>query len=76
MLKVGDIMKNPFKKPNIKIQFYDDAYFGFNDAKSGYYDKWYRYNRKDEGKRYDDGVQEAIKQGAIVGHFIEEPLCN
>jgi uncharacterized protein with NRDE domain len=66
-------MANPFSKPNIQTQTYDDAYFGYNDAMSGYYDKWYRYNRKDSGKRYDDGIQAAIKQGAVILHFIEEP---
>ena len=64
-------MRNPFKKPNIKTQHYDDAYWGFKDASVGYYDKWYRYNRSDNGRRYDEGVQEAIKQGAVVLHFIE-----
>lgn len=64
-------MENPFKKPNVQKQEYDDAYFGFKDAVSGYYDKWYRYNRKDNGKRYDEGVQAALKSGAIIEHFIE-----
>ena len=68
-------MKNPFKKPNVKEQFYDDAYFGFKDASAGYYDKWYRYNRKDEGSRYDFGVKAALDQGAVLEHFIEEPAA-
>lgn len=63
-------MKNPFKKPSIKKGTYDDAYFGFKDAKGGYYDKWYRYNRKDDGRRYDEGVKEAIRQGAVIEHYI------
>lgn len=67
-------MRNPFKKPSIRKQFYDDAYFGFKDAEAGYYDKWYRYNRADEGKRYDEGVLEAIRQGAVIEHYIEEQL--
>lgn len=62
---------NPFSEPNIHSDVYDDAYFGFKDASVGYYDKWYRYNRKDNGKRYDEGVAEAIRQGAVIEHFIE-----
>ena len=26
---------------------------GYLDRKTGYYDKWYRYNRADEGRAYD-----------------------
>lgn len=64
-------MKNPFDKPNAEKGIYDDAYFGFRDASVGYYDKWYRYNRKDDGRRYDEGVGEAIAQGAVIERFIE-----
>ena len=39
----------------------------FNQGKRermiGYYDKWYRYNRKDDGAAYDAGVKAAIDSG-------------
>ena len=35
---------------------------GYLDRCSGYYDKWYRYNRSDEGKAYDRGVQKALEE--------------
>lgn len=28
---------------------------GESDKKAGFYDKWYRYNRLDDGKAYDEG---------------------
>lgn len=28
---------------------------GQKDKKAGYYDKWYRWNRNDDGKAYNDG---------------------
>ena len=36
---------------------------GYRDATGGFYDKWYRHNRKDEGKAYDAGYQYAKKIG-------------
>lgn len=35
-----------------------DFFAGENDCKSGIYDKWYRYNRKDDGSAYDAGWME------------------
>lgn len=44
----------------------DKAYFetackdirnGYNERAVGYYDKWYRYTRADEGRAYDFGVR-------------------
>lgn len=35
---------------------------GYKDRKVGYYDKWYRYSRLDEGRAYDLGVKEALKE--------------
>ena len=32
-----------------------DFMAGLEDCKAGYYDKWYRHNRKDDGSAYDDG---------------------
>ena len=44
---------------------------GFNDAMSGLYDKWYRYNSEDNGFSYDIGFKEAKKDGAIINTVIE-----
>ena len=30
---------------------------GYNERSVGYYDKWYRYSRADEGRAYDLGVR-------------------
>lgn len=30
---------------------------GYNERLVGYYDKWYRYTRADEGRAYDEGVK-------------------
>ena len=32
-----------------------DFISGQKDKESGYYDKWYRWNRKDDGRAYDMG---------------------
>lgn len=40
---------------------------GHNDRMAGYYDKWYRYNRRDNGKAYDEGQQEALKNPKCEG---------
>lgn len=34
-----------------------DIVNGYNERGVGYYDKWYRYNRADEGRAYDLGVR-------------------
>ena len=34
---------------------------GERDAEGGFYDKWFRYNRIDEGAAYDAGFQFATK---------------
>ena len=34
---------------------------GYNERKIGYYDKWYRYSRADEGRAYDEGVKLATE---------------
>jgi len=44
---------------------------GYKERKAGYYDKWYRYNRMDDGAAYDDGVKMAIDE---MGDNI--PECN
>ena len=44
---------------------------GFNDAKAGYYDKWYRYNSKDNGFSYDCGFKASKNDGAVISTIIE-----
>lgn len=44
---------------------------GYRDANGGHYDKWYRYNAKDGGESYENGVKLAIAEGSIINHIIE-----
>ena len=37
-----------------------DEECGYCDRMNHYYDKWYRYNRADEGAAYDRGVRRAV----------------
>ena len=37
-----------------------DIHMGYADRIVGYYDKWYRYNRMDDGNAYDEGVRVAL----------------
>lgn len=39
-----------------------DIEVGYKDRMVGYYDKWYRYSRCDEGRAYDLGVRFAVEQ--------------
>ncbi len=45
-----------------RITAKNDIKAGYRDRMLGYYDKWYRYNKRDEGAAYDKGVQLAIKR--------------
>ena len=49
----------------------NDIEAGQRDGKTGVYDKWYRYNRADDGEAYDIGIALAMKHGAEIEHFIE-----
>ena len=42
---------------------------GYKERNVGYYDKWYRYNRADEGRAYDAGVKMAIESGKAPGDY-------
>ena len=46
---------------------------GYKERNVGYYDKWYRYCRADEGRAYDKGVRLAIDSGKAPAeyHIIE-----
>lgn len=48
---------------------------GVSDALEGIYDKFYRYNRNDDGAEYDHGIRWAIENvsGVEITTFIE---CN
>lgn len=42
---------------------------GYKDRLSGHYDKWYRYNRSDDGAAYDRGCVRAVATGRCPDHF-------
>ena len=46
-----------------------DEQRGYKDRLAGYYDKWYRYNRIDDGAAYDKGVVRAVDSGKCPDHF-------
>ena len=53
-----------------------DIKAGYHDRKVGYYDKWYRYNRYDEGRGYDAGVRMAVEEiNCPVEFHIIEVAC-
>ena len=53
-----------------------DIRFGYEARKVGYYDKWYRYNRADEGRAYDLGVRLAANTPGCPDEFhIIECAC-
>lgn len=39
-----------------------DEQIGYEDRNHHYYDKWYRYNRSDEGAAYDRGVSRCVAE--------------
>ena len=47
----------------------EDEKRGYADRLTGYYDKWYRYNRKDGGSAYDRGCVKAVNSGKCPDHF-------
>lgn len=42
---------------------------GFRDRLAGYYDKWFRYNRADDGAAYDRGCVKAVETGKCPDYF-------
>jgi hypothetical protein len=38
---------------------------GFADRACGFYDKWYRYNRHDDGAEYDRGCVACVNSGSV-----------
>lgn len=53
-----------FSKENLDARYRNiaemDLRAGFKERMLGYYDKYYRYNRSDEGFAYDTGVKLAL----------------
>ena len=48
------------KMENERIE--KDRKRGYEDRKAHYYDKWYRYNRPDDGKAYDEGCVKCVNE--------------
>ena len=42
---------------------------GYKDRLAGFYDKWYRYNRQDDGAAYDAGCVKAVDSGKCPEQF-------
>ena len=42
---------------------------GYSDRIAGFYDKWFRYNRNDEGAAYDRGCVRAVNTGKCPDYF-------
>jgi len=42
---------------------------GYQDRIAGYYDKWYRYNRNDDGEAYDKGCVKAASTDKCSDYF-------
>jgi len=49
---------------------------GRQDRLAGFYDKWYRYNRPDDGAEYDRGCSDAVNTGRCPEHFTLIECCN
>ena len=49
---------------------------GKKDRLAGYYDKWYRYNRPDDGAEYDRGCAAAVNSGKCPDHFVLIEACE
>ena len=61
----------------VKSNYESDKQRGYKDRVSGYYDKWYRYNRLDDGAAYDEGQRMAIKdKGDELPEMIIIPCTN
>lgn len=62
-----------YTKAELDVEYFTtamkDVEKGFNERMVGYYDKWYRYNRADEGRAYDIGVRRATEEEKCVGEM-------
>ena len=59
----------------IKKQLTDEQR-GYKDRLAGFYDKWYRYNRKDDGADYDKGCVRAVDSGKCPDNFTLIGACE
>ena len=46
-----------------------DIRYGYEERAVGYYDKWYRYQRADEGRAYDLGQRLAANTAGCTSEF-------
>lgn len=53
-----------------------DEQRGYKDRLSGFYDKWYRYNRSDDGAAYDAGCVKAVDSGKCPEYFVLINACD
>lgn len=83
----GKVVMYLYANQSMTKEEIDDAYFktalkdikaGFSERMVGYYDKWYRYSRTDEGAAYDAGTAFAVRQAScpIDYTIIEIAACN
>ena len=67
-VKLGNAPMDKLKRALAKTPADDEA-AGYKDRLSGFYDKWYRYNRSDDGAAYDRGCKKAVDSGKCPDHF-------
>jgi len=67
-VKLGNAPMDKLKRALAKTPADDEA-AGYKDRLSGFYDKWYRYNRSDDGVAYDRGCKKAVDSGKCPDHF-------
>ena len=46
---------------------------GYKERMAGYYDKWYRYNHKDDGAEYDRGCSAAASDPKCPANVVIIP---
>ena len=49
---------------------------GYEDRLAGFYDKWYRYHRHDDGAKYDRGCVRAVDTDKCPDHFTLIGACE
>lgn len=54
------LTQSEYDAQRAKIAAKDEEY-GYHDRMNGIYDKWYRYNRRDDGAAYDRGQYRAAQ---------------
>jgi len=59
-----------------KMRQVTDEQRGYKDRLAGYYDKWYRYSREDDGAAYDKGVVKAVNSGKCPDYFTLIEACE